>query len=128
MSEVVEELPILALILHSDSTPMHIGSRLVWLILAGMIMRPRATSARIGLGVQALAARHVFHLFGDPPLAGIMHLCADLVAGAGRHPCLSHTALIICDPAAECPVKQMYTPEIFMDQSTYSMNPPDQKF
>ena len=29
MSEVVEELPILALILQQDATPMHIGSRLV---------------------------------------------------------------------------------------------------
>ncbi len=31
---------------ESDSTPMHIGSRFVWLMLAGMIIRPRATSAR----------------------------------------------------------------------------------
>ena len=29
MSEVVEEFPILALILQQDATPMHIGSRLV---------------------------------------------------------------------------------------------------
>ena len=50
ISDVTAELPMLALILHLDATPMHIGSRLVWLILAGMIMRPRATSARISSG------------------------------------------------------------------------------
>src|SRR5947209_7954320 len=35
-----------ALILHSDSTPMHIGSNSGWLMFAGMIMRPSATSLR----------------------------------------------------------------------------------
>jgi hypothetical protein len=50
MFEVVAEFPMLALILHFEATPMHIGSRLGWLILAGMIMRPRATSARINSG------------------------------------------------------------------------------
>ena len=29
MFDVVDELPMLALILHSEATPMHIGSRLV---------------------------------------------------------------------------------------------------
>ena len=51
MLEVVAELPMLALILHEDATPMHIGSRFVWLMLAGMIMRPRATSSRTSSGV-----------------------------------------------------------------------------
>src|SRR5436305_10715650 len=46
MFEVVEELPILELILQVEATPMHMGSRFEWLILAGMIMRPRATSSR----------------------------------------------------------------------------------
>ena len=50
MLEVTAEFPMLELILHCDATPMHIGSRLTWLMLAGMIMRPRATSARISSG------------------------------------------------------------------------------
>jgi hypothetical protein len=50
MFEAVAELPILALILHREATPMHIGSRLVWLMLAGMIIRPRATSLRTSSG------------------------------------------------------------------------------
>ena len=36
---------------ESDSTPMHIGSSDVWLMLAGMIIRPRATSSRTNSGV-----------------------------------------------------------------------------
>ena len=52
MFDVVDELPMLALILHLDATPMHIGSRLVWWMLAGMIMRPRATSSRISSGAR----------------------------------------------------------------------------
>jgi hypothetical protein len=47
MFEVVEEFPIFALILHFEATPMHMGSRAWWLILAGIIKRPRATSLRI---------------------------------------------------------------------------------
>ncbi len=58
MFEVVAELPMLALILHFDATPMRIGSRFVWLMLAGMIMRPRATSARISSGASSRAGRH----------------------------------------------------------------------
>ncbi len=46
---VTAELPMLALILHFDATPMAIGSsRFVrCTLLAGMTMRPRATSSRI---------------------------------------------------------------------------------
>ena len=49
---VTAELPMLALILHLEATPMPIGSsRLVrWTLLAGMTMRPRATSSRISSG------------------------------------------------------------------------------
>ena len=35
---------------ESDSTPMHIGSRFAWWMLAGMIIRPRATSSRTSSG------------------------------------------------------------------------------
>ena len=41
---------MLALILHVKLVPMIIGSRLRWLMLAGMIARPRATSARTNSG------------------------------------------------------------------------------
>ena len=55
-------------------------------MLAGMIMRPRATSSRTVSGGQAFALRHVLHLLGDPALAGVVHLRADAVAGAPRYP------------------------------------------
>ncbi len=35
---------------ESDSTPMHIGSSSGWLMFAGIIMRPRATSSRTSSG------------------------------------------------------------------------------
>ena len=50
MLEVTAELPMLELILHLDATPMHIGSRFVWRMLAGTIIRPRATSERTSSG------------------------------------------------------------------------------
>ena len=39
------EAPMLAFTLHLEAMPMAIGSRPGWLMLAGMIMRPRATSS-----------------------------------------------------------------------------------
>ena len=50
ISDVTAEFPMLELILHLEATPMHIGSRLAWLMLAGMIIRPRATSERTSSG------------------------------------------------------------------------------
>ena len=41
---------MLALILHSDPTPIAIGSNSGWLMLAGMIMRPAAISSRTNSG------------------------------------------------------------------------------
>src|SRR3954465_1380010 len=49
--EVTAELPILALILVRKLRPMIIGSRPGWLMLAGMMARPRATSERTNSGV-----------------------------------------------------------------------------
>ena len=49
--EVTAELPILALILVRKFRPMIIGSDSGWLILAGMMARPRATSLRTNSGV-----------------------------------------------------------------------------
>src|ERR1017187_3645829 len=46
--EVTAELPMLELILHLEATPMHIGSRVVWGVLAGTIMRARATRSEEG--------------------------------------------------------------------------------
>src|ERR1019366_5202297 len=50
MLERTEELPMFELILQLEATPMHMGSRLVWLTLAGTIMRPRAVSERTSSG------------------------------------------------------------------------------
>ena len=49
---VTAELPMLALILQAEATPIAIGSRRFsrWTLLAGMTMRPRATSSRTSPG------------------------------------------------------------------------------
>src|SRR5713101_4524093 len=49
--EVTAELPILALIFTRKLRPMIMGSISGWLMLAGMIARPRATSYRTICGV-----------------------------------------------------------------------------
>src|SRR3977135_3245589 len=87
MFEVTAEFPMLELILQSDSTPMHIGSSSGWLMFAGIIIRPRATSSRTSSGEifsrratdslssgNAPRGGYVLHLFGDGPAAGIVHL------------------------------------------------------
>src|SRR5919197_4356434 len=51
MEEVTALLPMLALILTRKLRPMIIGSLSGWLMLAGMIARPRATSERTNSGV-----------------------------------------------------------------------------
>src|SRR6202166_5278108 len=48
--EVTAELPILALILVKKLRPMIIGSNSPWLMLQGMIARPRASSLRTNFG------------------------------------------------------------------------------
>ena len=55
-SEIEEpkaELPILALILTKKLRPIIIGSISGWLILSGIMARPRATSSRTNSGVMA---------------------------------------------------------------------------
>ena len=49
---VTAELPMFALILQADATPMAIGSSFLvrWTVFAGMTIRPRATSERISSG------------------------------------------------------------------------------
>ncbi len=49
--EATALLPMLALILTRKLRPMTIGSDSGWLMLAGMIARPRATSARTNSAV-----------------------------------------------------------------------------
>ena len=56
---------MLALIFTRKLRPMIIGSSSGWLMLAGMIARPRATSSRTNSGVDALAERDEPHLLGD---------------------------------------------------------------
>ena len=51
MLEVVAELPMLALTLTRKLRPIAIGSSSGWLMLAGMMARPRATSSRTNSGV-----------------------------------------------------------------------------
>ena len=49
--EVTAELPMLALTFTRKLRPIIIGSVSGWLMLAGMIARPRATSSRTNSGV-----------------------------------------------------------------------------
>ena len=51
MPEVTAELPMLALIFTRKLRPMTIGSLSGWLMFAGMMARPRATSSRTNSGV-----------------------------------------------------------------------------
>ena len=50
MDEVMAELPMLALIFTAKPRPMIMGSVSGWLMLFGMIARPRATSCRTNSG------------------------------------------------------------------------------
>ena len=54
MVEATAELPMLALILTRKLRPMIMGSFSGWLMLAGMMARPRATSERTNSGVMSL--------------------------------------------------------------------------
>src|ERR1700692_4683068 len=51
IEEVTAELPMLALILTRKLRPMIIGSSSGWLMLTGMMARPRGTSERTNSGV-----------------------------------------------------------------------------
>jgi hypothetical protein len=107
---VTAELPMLALIFTRKLRPMIIGSSSGWLMLAGMMARPRATSSRTNsgvisagmlapkllpggacrcrlvasmqLGALVLADGDVLHLRRDDPLARVVHL-RDVAPGLG---------------------------------------------
>ena len=108
--EVTAELPMLALIFTRKLRPMIIGSSSAWLMLAGMMARPRAISSRTNSGVmcsgiaapklspsasaalaraerclaaEVLAMRDVDHLLGDDAGAGEFVL-GDGLAGECR--------------------------------------------
>ncbi len=110
--EVTAELPILALIFTRKLRPMIIGSSSGWLMLAGMMARPRAISSRTNSGVtksgiaapksspsarrsaapasacgaaEILAVRDVDHLLGDDAGAGELELGHGLAGAAGEH-------------------------------------------
>ena len=95
MSDVVEEFPILALILqhgrHADAHRLEVGV----MDVGGDDHAPARHFVADQVRRQALARRDVFHLFGDPPLPPIVHLRADLVVRALRYPFLSHNAPIL---------------------------------
>ncbi len=78
------ELPMLALIFTRKLRPMIIGSGSGWLMLAGMMARPRATSSRTNSGVHALAQRDEAHLLGDIAAARVVHLGAVAVSPRGE--------------------------------------------
>ena len=82
MEEVTAELPILALILVRKFRPMIIGSHSGWLILAGMMARPRATSLRTNSGVTKARNRRAEALpVGEPRLRLLgLALAADILA------------------------------------------------
>src|SRR6218665_2968806 len=99
MLEVTAELPMLALILTLKLRPMAMGSSSGWLMFAGMMARPRATSARTNsdlimlavwvgkvlrhpLALAVFAQRHIFHLRRDDAAPGVVHL-RDIGPGLG---------------------------------------------
>src|SRR5678809_559492 len=57
IDDATAELPMLALILTRKLRPMIIGSDSGWLMLAGMIARPAATSSRTNSGVMSSGIR-----------------------------------------------------------------------
>ncbi|MCY1381304.1 hypothetical protein D9M69_691940 [compost metagenome] len=57
MLEVTAELPMLALIFTPKLRPMAMGSTSGWLMLVGMMARPRATSSRTNSGVNTSGMR-----------------------------------------------------------------------
>src|SRR3954451_7247747 len=104
-SDATALLPMLALILTRKLRPIAIGSDSGWLMLLGMIARPRAISSRTNSGVtwsgidapkdcpspgriqcrfaaQVLADRDIFHLGRDDAAPGIGQL-----GDSGTGPC-----------------------------------------
>ena len=93
-SEALGEAPMLAFTLHLEAMPIAIGSRLGWLMLAGMIMRPRATSSITSDSGRFSRLATIGHLLGDHTLAGVMHLRNVGVAATLLNPGAAHDRLL----------------------------------
>src|ERR1700741_2772743 len=85
MEDETAEFPMLALIFTLNARPMIIGSSSGWLMLAGMMARPRATSSRTKAG--ALPSPRAPHSIpgrppppADPPPARLGHAQAHVAA------------------------------------------------
>ena len=84
IDERTAELPMLALIFTWKRRPMIIGSSSGWLMLAGMIARPRATSLRTSSGGIPSRMRHELHLGSDLAAAGVVELGDGAACRGGR--------------------------------------------
>jgi hypothetical protein len=71
---VTAELPMFALIFTRKFRPMIMGSISGWLMFAGIIARPRATSSRTNSGVIAFGRLAPQLSPGVLPLEGLHHL------------------------------------------------------
>src|SRR5215208_2198654 len=67
IEEATALLPMLALIFTRKLRPIIIGSDSGWLMLAGMMARPRATSARTNSGVMGFAICDLRFAIGSEP-------------------------------------------------------------
>ncbi len=127
--DVTAELPILALIFTRKLRPMMTGSSSGWLMLAGMMARPRAISERTNSGVmnggisapklspsaiarlglrqrlgaaEVFAVRDVDHFLGDDAGAGelvLRHQLARLAAIDGQFRGTGRDQLVVADIA-----------------------------
>ena len=92
MFDVVDELPILALILHlrrhADAHRLQVGV----MDVGGDDHAAARDFGANQLGRQALAPGDVFHLLGDHALAGIVHLRADWIVLTFGYPFCAHNA------------------------------------
>ena len=79
---------MLALILHFDAMPMHIGSSEVMVDVGGNDHPAARDFGADQFGGQVLALGDILHLAGDDALAGIVHLCPDRIVLALRPPIL----------------------------------------
>ncbi len=96
MFEVVAELPMFALTLHVEATPMHIGSRLRWLMLAGDDTRAPAKRDLIAnqFGAEVFAAAATYSISSVMrPRTSVVDLGPDLVVGAFLCPGFPHDDL-----------------------------------
>ena len=105
IDELTAELPMLALIFTAKLRPMIIGSSSRWLMLAGMMARPRATSDAHELRIEALADRDELHLRRDLALARVVQLRHLPRPSARRDPGLAQLRQSLADVVAVRPAR-----------------------